>query len=53
MDNSLGLYVHIPFCVRKCRYCDFLSMAAAEEVRKAYVDELLEEIKYKAMISFR
>ncbi len=50
MDNSLGLYIHIPFCVRKCRYCDFLSMPAEEKVRKAYVDELLEEIKYKAMV---
>ena len=27
----LGLYIHIPFCVRKCRYCDFLSAPACEK----------------------
>ena len=26
----LGLYIHIPFCVRKCRYCDFLSAPACD-----------------------
>ncbi|MBO4799410.1 MAG: radical SAM family heme chaperone HemW [Lachnospiraceae bacterium] len=50
MENTLGIYIHIPFCVRKCRYCDFLSMPATDEVQRAYVDELLEEIKYKAMV---
>ncbi len=48
--NRLGLYIHIPFCVRKCNYCDFLSMPADYDTRKAYVDELVEEIKYKAMV---
>ena len=50
MVKKIGLYIHIPFCVRKCNYCDFLSMPASEEVKKAYVDELIEEIKYKAMV---
>ena len=31
MKKDLGLYVHIPFCVRKCEYCDFLSWSAGEE----------------------
>lgn len=43
--NSLGIYIHIPFCVRKCKYCDFLSAPAPENVRGAYVERLLEEIK--------
>lgn len=42
--NNFGLYVHIPFCVQKCAYCDFLSAPATEEVREAYVDALVREI---------
>lgn len=42
--NKLSLYIHIPFCVKKCNYCDFLSYAAAEEEREAYVQALLREI---------
>ena len=33
----LGLYIHIPFCVRKCRYCDFLSAPACDSEREAYL----------------
>ncbi len=40
----LGIYVHIPFCVRKCLYCDFLSFPAGEEEKSAYVEALLREI---------
>lgn len=42
----MELYVHIPFCVRKCRYCDFLSMPADEETRNRYVEALCHEIEY-------
>lgn len=45
MQKELELYLHIPFCVRKCRYCDFLSFAKDESVQKAYVQALCEEIK--------
>ena len=45
MQKELELYLHIPFCVRKCRYCDFLSFAKNEEVQDAYVQALCEEIK--------
>ncbi len=31
----LELYIHIPFCIRKCAYCDFLSFPAGEEEREA------------------
>ena len=42
--NNLGLYVHIPFCLRKCNYCDFLSFACADEkVLMEYADALALE----------
>lgn len=43
--KELELYVHIPFCVRKCAYCDFLSGPASEETKQAYVAALLQEIE--------
>lgn len=42
--RELELYIHIPFCVRKCAYCDFLSFAAPERVYREYMDKLIEEI---------
>ncbi len=44
-QKNLALYIHIPFCVRKCFYCDFLSAPAGEETRESYVQALLSEIK--------
>ena len=41
----MELYIHIPFCVRKCRYCDFLSFASDACVREKYVDQLIREIE--------
>lgn len=43
--KELELYVHIPFCKKKCAYCDFLSAPADEALRAAYVRRLAEEIK--------
>ena len=45
MKKKLGIYIHIPFCVRKCAYCDFLSAPAGEATRSAYVRALREEIR--------
>lgn len=47
MDKKklLELYIHIPFCVKKCQYCDFLSFAADEETKQRYVDQLVKEIR--------
>ncbi len=45
IKKELELYVHIPFCVRKCSYCDFLSFPSGEAERKAYVDALIQEIQ--------
>ena len=43
--RPLGLYLHFPFCVRKCRYCDFLSFPSDEAGREIYLERLKEEIK--------
>jgi len=43
--KKLELYVHIPFCEEKCKYCDFLSFKADDGEKKAYVTQLIEEIK--------
>ena len=49
--NSLGIYVHIPFCIRKCKYCDFVSFAGkTRESQEDYVNSLLLEIKEKAAL---
>lgn len=45
MKKELELYLHIPFCVRKCAYCDFLSFPAEKEIQKQYVSCLIEEIR--------
>lgn len=39
----MELYIHIPFCRQKCRYCDFASWAGQENMMDAYVDALLRE----------
>ena len=46
--EPLGLYIHIPFCVRKCRYCDFLSAPADEETMRGYTRSLIREIRLRA-----
>lgn len=49
-DKSLELYVHIPFCVRKCEYCDFLSAPAGADTQQEYVRNLLLEIEQKGVL---
>lgn len=43
--NNLGLYIHIPFCVRKCAYCDFYSMEQSEQKKDRYLKALDEYIE--------
>lgn len=43
--KKLAIYIHIPFCVRKCLYCDFLSVPASDETREQYVQALCREIR--------
>ena len=45
MRRDLELYIHIPFCVKKCAYCDFLSGPADEETMVYYVRALIREIE--------
>lgn len=44
MKKEIGLYIHIPFCVKKCFYCDFLSGASDDNTKKDYVNALIAEI---------
>ena len=43
--KPLELYIHIPFCVKKCRYCDFLSAPADAGERQEYIEQLCGQIR--------
>lgn len=40
-----GLYIHIPFCVKKCEYCDFVSFSGMDGRRDAYIDAVIREME--------
>ena len=44
MKNTIGLYLHIPFCEKKCHYCDFLTFANYDDRIDDYVDYLTKEM---------
>ena len=44
-QKKLGIYIHIPFCVRKCNYCDFNSFASDDETIVNYINALCNEIR--------
>lgn len=46
--RSLELYLHIPFCVRKCRYCDFLSGPADSAAQDQYMEALIREVRERS-----
>ena len=48
MNNfpSGGLYIHIPFCIAKCRYCNFYSLPDSEELFEPYTERVISAIKY-------
>ena len=49
-EKFQGVYVHTPFCLQKCLYCDFPSYAGLpEEVRQRYVDALCREIEVRSL----
>lgn len=43
--KDLELYIHIPFCARKCAYCDFLSFPGDQQAQREYSFKLIEEIR--------
>ena len=45
MKKDLGLYIHIPFCIKKCAYCDFLSWSGDKNQKEEYVRDLEQEIR--------
>ena len=42
---ELGIYIHIPFCIKKCDYCDFISYTNCYDLQEKYVKKLIEEIE--------
>lgn len=42
--NSMGIYIHIPFCIKKCNYCDFLSFNSDKATMLSYINSLTNEI---------
>ena len=46
MSKKIEIYIHIPFCVKKCAYCDFLSCPADDETKDRYVQALCREIEW-------
>ena len=45
MKQNIGIYVHIPFCEKKCDYCNFISFKTDEETKEKYHNYLLKEIQ--------
>ena len=46
--KKIGIYIHIPFCKQKCKYCDFVSFPCIEDKYESYFECMLEEINDKA-----
>ena len=46
MERPVSLYIHIPFCHKKCDYCDFFSIACKEEIPDLYIRSLVNEALY-------
>lgn len=46
--EKIGVYIHVPFCKKKCYYCDFDSNPQDSELEKAYIEALTEELRQKS-----
>ncbi len=44
MEHKLGLYIHVPFCISKCDYCDFYSLDYSKENAEKYVEKIISEL---------
>ena len=47
-NKALSLYIHIPYCISKCSYCDFFSRGGCKSIPDEYVDALCREIKVRS-----
>lgn len=47
--KELEIYIHIPFCVRKCKYCNFVSFCKSHKEHKLYVEALIKEIENRVV----
>ena len=50
--QPLGLYIHIPFCLRKCHYCDFVSYPGCEAEMDRYIDIVIGEARLYSDVLF-
>ena len=46
IDKVDGAYIHVPFCFHKCHYCDFFSIAGADDRHEPFVDRLVGELSF-------
>ncbi len=54
MNNNISLYIHIPFCRKRCNYCDFFHIDYDSELSDKYIKSLIKEISsYKNILSNR
>lgn len=53
MNKKLGLYIHIPFCNHVCPYCDFHKMVASADLKKLYIEALINELKLKDISKYQ
>ena len=44
--SSVGIYIHVPFCGKKCSYCDFYSVCYTKQQTELYVDAVLRNLRY-------
>jgi oxygen-independent coproporphyrinogen-3 oxidase len=44
MNKKIGIYIHVPFCISKCAYCDFYSLSYSEELVEKYVEKIASEL---------
>ena len=50
MTKRIGIYIHIPFCMSKCAYCDFYSLAGCENLMPRYQQALIRQIQETAPV---
>ena len=53
MKKDIGLYIHIPFCKKKCSYCDFVSFSDKDSLIEKYKEAVIKEIKNKDLSKYK